>query len=52
MTTIELAELYKTDDRFKDYVDRYAKTHRLLPEYALKCIMVKQFAEWLKKENE
>lgn len=51
MTTIELAELYKTDDRFKDYVDRYAKTHRLLPEYALKCIMVKQFAEWLKKEG-
>lgn len=52
MTTIELAELYKTDDRFKDYVDRYAKTHRLLPEYALNCIMVKQFAEWLKKESE
>ena len=51
MTPIELTELYNTNDRFKEYTDKYAKTHRLLPEYALKCIMVKQFAEWLKREG-
>lgn len=51
MTIIELTELYNTNDRFKEYTDRYAKTHRMLPECALKCIMVKQFAEWLKGEE-
>lgn len=48
MTLIELTELYNTNDRFKEYTDRYAKTHRLLPEYAIKVKVVQNYAEWLK----
>ena len=47
MTTIELNNLYNTNKTFKEYVDKYSKTHGLLPEYAVKCMMVKQYAEYI-----
>lgn len=51
MTEIEINELYKTNDKFKEYADKYAKHHGLLPEYALKCVMVRIKAEEIRKES-
>lgn len=48
MTLIELDKLYNTDKAFKEYVDKYARCHRLLPEYAIKVKVVQNYAEWLK----
>ncbi len=48
MTTVELTELYNTDKAFKEYVDKYCRCHRLLPEYAIKVKVVQNYAEYLK----
>ena len=48
MTMIELDNLYNTNKDFKEYVDKYCKAHRLLPEYAVKCKVVQNYAEWLR----
>lgn len=46
---IELTELYKTNKVFKEYTDKYATCHRMLPEDALKTITVKNAAEYYTK---
>ena len=47
MTMIESMELYKTNPRVKDYVDKYMKKHELTDvESALQCMMVKSFIEY------
>lgn len=48
MSMIDYWDMYNTCPTFKTYVDKYAKTHRLLPENAVKCMIVKQYAEYLK----
>ena len=45
---VELIELYKDNIKFKTYVDKYAKLHGLLIENALKCMAVKNYAEYIK----
>jgi len=47
MSLIDSMELYKTNPRVKDYVDKYMKTHGLIDlESALKCMVVKNFIEY------
>lgn len=47
MNLIDEEELYKTNPRVKDYVDKYMRTHGLIDlESALQCIMVKNFIEY------
>lgn len=48
MTLIELDKLYNTDKAFKEYVDKYARCHRMLAEDAIKVKMVQNYAEYLK----
>lgn len=48
MTLIELDKLYNTDKAFKEYVDKYARCHRMLAEDAIKVKMVQSYAEYLK----
>ena len=48
MTIIELDNLYNTNKEFKEYVDKYSRAHRLLPEYTIKLKVVQNYAEWLR----
>lgn len=48
MTLIEINEMYNTNPTFKEYVDKYSKAHGTLPEYSMKCLVVKNYAEYLK----
>ncbi len=49
MTLVEINEMYNTNPVFKEYVDKYSKAHGILfTEYALKCLVVKNYAEYLK----
>lgn len=48
MTLVELNELYNTNKNFSEYVDKYSKSHRMLPEDALKCMVVKNYANYIK----
>ena len=55
MGMIELEQLYQTDKRFKEYVDKYAACHRTTEEVAIKDLaldalshaVVKNYAEYL-----
>lgn len=51
---VELLDLYKTNDKFKKYVDKYAKTHnRLFPEDCFFDSVVVSYADYVReKENE
>ena len=49
---IELTELYKSNSKFKTYVDKYAKAHGLLIENALKCVAIRNYAEYIKEGEE
>lgn len=47
MSLIDAEELYKTNPRVKDYVDKYMRTHGLIDlESALQCMVVKNFIEY------
>ena len=47
MNLIYSVELYKTNARVKEYVDKYMKKHGLTDvESALQCIMVKSFIDY------
>lgn len=48
MGIVDYWTMYLTDDRFRTYVDKYAKTHRMPPENAVKCLIVKSYADYLK----
>lgn len=55
MNNDELKELYKTDKSFKEYVDAYAEHYtegKSIPvEEALKHQIVKDYADWLRRNN-
>lgn len=52
MTLVDELELYKTNDRIRDYVDKYMVKHGLSEiESALKCIMIKSYIDYVIKEN-
>lgn len=48
MSLIDIAELYKNDESFKNYVDKYARHHSMLLEDAFRTIAVNQYAEYVK----
>lgn len=48
MTLVELDDMYNHDKTFREYVNKYARYHRTAPEYALKCMVVRKYAEYLK----
>ena len=52
MSLIDIAKLYKNDKFFKDYVDKYAKHHSMLPEDAFRTIAVNQYAEYVKGKEQ
>jgi len=46
MSLIERMKLYKTNDRIKDYTDKYMKHHGITEvKSALECMAVKNFIE-------
>jgi len=48
MSLIDSMELYKTNPRVKDYVDKYMRTHGLIDlESALKCMVVRSFIQYV-----
>ena len=40
--------MYLTDDLFRAYVDKYCTKHRLPPENAVKCLIVREYADYLR----
>ena len=44
---MSLQEIYDNNELFKHYVDKYAQTHKLTTEEALKHKILKQYAEYL-----
>ncbi len=49
---IRLFDLYRENKDFKEYVDKYAKTHRkLFPEDCFSVKLVQSYAEYLKGER-
>ncbi len=50
---VELLDLYKANETFKTYVDKYAKHHnKLFPEDCFYDVLVINYANYLKeKEN-
>ena len=48
MSEVSLMELYLTDDKFRAYVDKYAACHRMPPENAIKCMVVREYAKYMK----
>ena len=52
MDIVKLADMYQNNEKFKDYVDKYKRTHGIpLIEDVFKCIMVQSYAEYLTKEE-
>lgn len=52
MDILKLKDMYDNNKKFKEYVDKYSKKHGIIyVEYALKCIMVQQYAKYLIKEG-
>ena len=50
---IDKLELYNSNDRIKDYVDKYMKHHGITEiEAALKCIAVINFIEYVEGGSE
>lgn len=48
MGIVDRMELYETNDRIREYVDKYMKHHGITKvESALKCITVKTFIEYV-----
>ena len=48
MQILDYWTMYLTDDRFRTYVDKYCTKHRMSPENAVKCLIVKSYANYLK----
>ena len=48
MTLIEINELYNTNKAFKEYVEKYSRSHRMMPEDALKHKIVQEYAEYVR----
>lgn len=51
MDKTELNELYKTDPRFRQYVDKYAAYKNRTPEDAIRHSIVQEYALYLKEEH-
>lgn len=57
MILIDCMELYKNNDRIREYVDKYARCHAmagvpLSPERTMQCMVVQAYiAEVLKEEK-
>lgn len=49
MNEVDYMELYLTDNRFRTYVDKYAACHRMPPENAVKCLVVREYAKYIKE---
>ena len=47
--TEELYELYKTDEDFKEYVDKWCKDHDLGIFEAFRLNLVQEYAKYLKE---
>lgn len=47
----EMMEYYNTCNDFKDFVDKYCRTHRTIPENALKLKVVQEVYIYYKSEN-
>lgn len=45
---IDYWTFYLTDDVFRKYVDKYCMKHKMPPENAVKCIVVREYANYLK----
>lgn len=52
MDILKLKDMYDNNKKFKEYVDKYSKKHGIIyVEYALKCMMVQNYAKYLIKEG-
>lgn len=45
----ELKELYKSSDKFRDYVDKFAKQFNITPEKALSYKVIQIYAQEVKR---
>ncbi len=48
MDHLDYWTFYLTNDVFRTYVDKYARTHRMPPENAVKCLVVKEYADYVR----
>ena len=44
----DIFNYYRSNKDFKEYVDRFAKKHRMLPEFAMTCQIVVDYYKYLK----
>lgn len=45
----ELQELYKTDDEFREYVNRWCKNHNLSVDEAFNFNLLREYARYIKE---
>lgn len=51
MNLPKIKSYYEVNDDFREYVNKYARTHRMLPEDCLKHIIVKEYLAMLIEEG-
>ena len=52
MNLVELKKLYESNDRIKEYTDKFMKNHGITEvETALKCMAVKNFIKYVEGGN-
>lgn len=49
--TDELYTMYRENDDFKGYVDRWCKNHDKSIYEAFRYVLVKEYAKWLKEQK-
>lgn len=48
MSLADIAELYKENSLFREYINKYSRAHRMLPEDTFKLKVVQSYAEYVK----
>ena len=52
MDILKMKDMYDNNKKFNEYVDKYSKKDGFIfVEYALKCMMVQNYAEYLINEG-
>lgn len=51
MDHLDYWTMYLTNETFRAYVDKYSRTHRMPPENAVKCLIVREYADYIRGER-
>ena len=48
---VEMNKFYQENADFKEYVDKFCKKHKTLPELAMKCVVVQEVYKAYRKNG-